>query len=62
MILVYSKVRFYFINWLIWIFLKHFEYTLKMPCPSTGLKMFCASPNVLEKIMVFSNRYQTVQL
>ena len=28
-ILVYSKVRFYYINWLIWVHLKCFEYSLK---------------------------------
>ena len=29
-ILVYSKVRFYYINWLIWVHLKCFEYSLKI--------------------------------
>ena len=28
-ILVYSKFRFYYINWLIWVYLNCFEYTLK---------------------------------
>ena len=29
-VLVYSKVRFLYINWLIWVYLKCFEYTLKI--------------------------------
>ena len=30
MFLVYSKVGFYYINWTIWVYLKHFDYTLKL--------------------------------
>ena len=30
MFLVYSKVRFYFINWIIWVYLIYFKYTQKI--------------------------------
>jgi hypothetical protein len=46
--LVYSKIRFLYINWLIWVYQKCFEYTLKI---WVYLKIWGHSKQILRKQM-----------